>query len=156
MCRSRVDWAEVCSRSKWFEICPQRRSLAYINPRIFSDDNGRVLGYDNSHSFSHRHFMGKMTPEPFPGYEALYDRFDAEWTPKRFELLRLAFKRRRSIGDLATASQRDRSAVSRDVAKLQKLGLVKVELVANPGHGQMKIVTPVATRIAIDASLESA
>lgn len=54
-------------------------ALAYINPLIFSSDNGRVLGYDNSHGFSHRHFMGQMTPEPFPGYEALYDRFDAEW-----------------------------------------------------------------------------
>lgn len=85
-----------------------------------------------------------------------FEEFVTELTPKRFELLRLAFKRRRSIVDLATASQRDQSAVSRDVAKLQKLGLVTVELVANPGHGQMKIVTPVAARIAIDASLEAA
>lgn len=23
--------------------------------------------------------MGEITREPFPGYEALYDRFDAEW-----------------------------------------------------------------------------
>ena len=85
-----------------------------------------------------------------------FEEFVTELTPKRFELLRLAYKRRSSIGDLATASHRDQSAVSRDVAKLQKLGLVKVELVANPGHGQMKIVTPVAARIAIDASLEAA
>ncbi len=54
-------------------------ALAYINPQIFSGDNGRVLGYDNAHGFSHRHFMGVMTLEPFPGYEALYDRFEAEW-----------------------------------------------------------------------------
>lgn len=54
-------------------------ALAYINPLIFSGDNGRVLGYDNAHGFSHKHFMGEMTREPFPGYEALYDRFDAEW-----------------------------------------------------------------------------
>ena len=85
-----------------------------------------------------------------------FEEFVTELTPKRFELLRLAFKRRRSIVDLATASHRDQSAVSRDVAKLQKLGLVTVELVPNPGHGQMKIVTPVAARIAIDASLEAA
>ena len=84
-----------------------------------------------------------------------FEAFVTQLTPKRFELLRLAIKRRRSIGDLATASHRDQSAVSRDVAKLQKLGLVKVETVANPGHGQMKIVTPVATRIAIDANLEA-
>lgn len=85
-----------------------------------------------------------------------FEEFVTQLTPKRFELLRLAIKRRRSINELASASHRDTSAVSRDVATLQKLGLVKVELIANPGHGQMKIVTPVATRIAIDAQLKAA
>ena len=33
-------------------------ALAYINPIIFSGDNGRVLGYDNSHDYSHRHYLG--------------------------------------------------------------------------------------------------
>jgi hypothetical protein len=56
-----------------------RYALAYINPLIFGGDNGRVLGYDNAHGFSHKHFMGEMTREPFAGYKALYDRFDAEW-----------------------------------------------------------------------------
>lgn len=79
------------------------------------------------------------------------EEFVTQLTPKRFELLRLAVKRRRSINELASASRREPSAVSRDVATLQKLGLVRVELVANPGHGQMKIVTSVATRFAIDA-----
>ena len=50
-------------------------ALAYINPLIFSGDNGRVLGYDNSHGYSHRHYMGSITAEP----EALYDRFEQEW-----------------------------------------------------------------------------
>jgi len=54
-------------------------ALAYINPLIFGGDNGRVLGYDNAHGFSHRHFKGGITAEPFPGYEALYERFEAEW-----------------------------------------------------------------------------
>lgn len=54
-------------------------ALAYINPLIFSGDNGRALGYDNSHGYSHRHYMGTITPEPFVGYEALYDRFEQEW-----------------------------------------------------------------------------
>lgn len=54
-------------------------ALAYINPAIYAGDNGRVLGYDNSHGFSHRHFMGQMTAEAFPGYEALYERFESEW-----------------------------------------------------------------------------
>lgn len=85
-----------------------------------------------------------------------FEEFVTQLTPKRFELLRLAIKRRRSINELASASHREPSAVSRDVATLQKLGLVRVELVANPGHGQMKIVTPVATRIAINAELKAA
>ena len=54
-------------------------ALAYINPLIFSGDNGRVLGYDNSHGYSHRHYMGVITPEPFTSYEALSDRFEQEW-----------------------------------------------------------------------------
>jgi predicted transcriptional regulator len=85
-----------------------------------------------------------------------FEQFVTELTPRRLELLRLAIKRHRSIAELATASRRDQSAVSRDVARLERLGLVKVETVANPGHGQMKIVTPVATRIAIDANLAAA
>ena len=54
-------------------------ALAYINPLIYSGDNGRVLGYDNSHGYSHRHYMGSITPESFTSYEELYDRFEQEW-----------------------------------------------------------------------------
>jgi len=54
-------------------------ALAYINPAIYGEDNGRVLGYDNSHGYSHRHFMGSMTAEEFPGYEALYEKVETEW-----------------------------------------------------------------------------
>ena len=53
-------------------------ALAYMNPMIYSGDNGRVLGYDNSHGFSHRHYLGTVTAEAFPGYEALYERFESE------------------------------------------------------------------------------
>ncbi|MBS4038091.1 MAG: hypothetical protein KGZ46_08095 [Hydrogenophaga sp.] len=38
-----------------------------------------MLGYDNRHGYSHRHFMGTVTPEPFTTYEALYERFEQEW-----------------------------------------------------------------------------
>ena len=55
-------------------------SLAYINPRICGPDNGRVLGYDNSHAHHHRHFMGKVSSVDFPGHEALVDRFQREVT----------------------------------------------------------------------------
>jgi hypothetical protein len=53
-------------------------SLAYINPRICGVDNGRVLGYDNSHGRHHRHHMGLVSSISFPGYEALLDRFRQE------------------------------------------------------------------------------
>lgn len=54
-------------------------ALAYINPNIYSGDNGRVLGYDNSHGFSHKHYLGNRTAEDFTSYEALYDLFQDEW-----------------------------------------------------------------------------
>lgn len=38
-----------------------RYSLAYINPRLCVVDNGRVLGYDNSHDYHHRHFRARLT-----------------------------------------------------------------------------------------------
>lgn len=50
-------------------------SLAYINPAVFGADNGRVLGYDNSHDHHHRHFMGKQESFAFTGYEVLARRF---------------------------------------------------------------------------------
>lgn len=55
-----------------------RYSLAYINPRLCAVDNGRVLGYDNSHDYHHRHFMGLVEEIVFPGYEVLVNRFQKE------------------------------------------------------------------------------
>lgn len=82
-----------------------------------------------------------------------FEEFLTQLTPKRFELLRLASKGEQSISDLAIAAHRDPSAVSRDVAKLSALGLIRVEVVANEGHGQKKIVKPVARTISINASI---
>lgn len=87
----------------------------------------------------------------FTSYE--FEDFISQLTPKRFELLRLASKGGRSIADLAAASHRDPSAVSKDVVRLSDLGLVKVESVRNEGHGQKKIVMPVATTISIHAAI---
>ncbi len=85
-----------------------------------------------------------------------FEDFLSKLTPKRFELLRLASKGRHSIADLATASHRNPSAVSRDVTKLTELGLVRVESVANDGHGRKKVVMPVASTISINASIAAA
>jgi len=53
-------------------------SLAYINLRRYSADNGRVLGYDNSHDYHHRHFMGEVEAIQFTTYVALVERFIGE------------------------------------------------------------------------------
>ncbi len=53
-------------------------SLAYVNAAVCAADNGRVLGYDNSHGRHHRHFMGKQEAFEFSGFEALARRFYRE------------------------------------------------------------------------------
>lgn len=53
-------------------------SLVYINPRICVPDNGRVLGYDNSHDYHRRHFMRAVEPVKFDIYELVFKRFHAE------------------------------------------------------------------------------
>ena len=85
-----------------------------------------------------------------------FEDFLTQLTPKRFELLRIASKGRHSIADLAIASNRNPSAVSRDVSKLSQLGLVKVESVSNEGHGRKKLVMPAASTISINATIAAA
>lgn len=54
-------------------------SIAYINHIICSTDNGRVLGYDNSHGFHHKHYMGDMIEvENFSSYLELVEIFEKE------------------------------------------------------------------------------
>lgn len=50
-------------------------NLAFINPGLFAGDNGRVLGYDNSHGRDHRHYVGAEEEFLFVGYERLLARF---------------------------------------------------------------------------------
>jgi hypothetical protein len=56
-----------------------RYSMAYINSEICPVDNGCVLGYDNSHGYHHRHFMGKEEPVNFKNYETTAEKFEKEW-----------------------------------------------------------------------------
>jgi len=54
-------------------------SMAYINHLIFSDDNGRVIGYDNTHHFHHKHYLGEISEvSDFISYQDLVDRFEKE------------------------------------------------------------------------------
>jgi hypothetical protein len=53
-------------------------NLAYINHLVCRVDNGRVLGYDNSHDSHHRHFMGNVQSVRFTDYQSLAKRFHEE------------------------------------------------------------------------------
>jgi hypothetical protein len=54
-------------------------SMAYINHQIFAEDNGRVLGYDNTHNYHHRHYFGEISEvENFTSYQELVKRFEKE------------------------------------------------------------------------------
>ncbi len=54
-------------------------SLAYINHLIFPGDNGRVLGYDNSHDYHHKHYFGEISAvTDFTSYYKLVERFENE------------------------------------------------------------------------------
>ncbi len=69
----------VLRRQIWVDESDEvtRYSLAYINHRLFSGDNGRVLGYDNAHGYHHRHYLGEIeatTFESFDKLEALFQR----------------------------------------------------------------------------------
>ncbi|MEQ9719596.1 MarR family transcriptional regulator [Yersinia alsatica] len=71
----------------------------------------------------------------------------------RIVLLRAVKKHPGSITSLSALLKRDRSAVTRDVAILQKAGLVTVEQKVLPGHGRMKEVKTTAHRLKLEAFL---
>jgi predicted transcriptional regulator len=62
-------------------------------------------------------------------------------------------KTKPTISGLATSLKRDRRAVSRDVKLLEGLGLLKTRSEANPGHGTMTIVEPMAEKYHLEATI---
>jgi hypothetical protein len=56
-----------------------RYNLAYINHRIYPDDNGRVVGYDNAHDSHHRHYFGAVEAIDFLSFEDTEVRFERDW-----------------------------------------------------------------------------
>jgi len=60
-----------------------RYNLAYINHTLHSDDNGRVVGYDNQHGYHHRHYFGVVAPVNFTSFEDIEDQFQTDWTALR-------------------------------------------------------------------------
>ena len=55
-----------------------RYSMVLIDTHNTAADNGRVLGYDNSHGYHHSHYLGKVEPVEFESYESTERRFEAE------------------------------------------------------------------------------
>jgi len=74
-------------------------------------------------------------------------------TSERVRLLRRAKAGSLPISDLASGLRRDVRAVSRDVLLLEKAGLLRTSYRANPGHGRLKIVEPIAREYRLTASL---
>jgi predicted transcriptional regulator len=58
-----------------------------------------------------------------------------------------------TVSGLAVILKRDRRAVSRDVKLLEELGLLRTRNEANPGHGVMTIVEPLAEKYRLEATV---
>lgn len=72
----------ILRRLLWVDVKTgkvSKYSLVYINPLIYALDNGRVLGYDNSHDYDHKHYMGKTTPVDFKSFEETEKLFEEEF-----------------------------------------------------------------------------
>ena len=59
----------------------------------------------------------------------------------------------RTIKELTTRLDRNRSAVTKDVGMLEKMGLIVSSRQSNPGHGFQKVVQAIAPKIEMLASL---
>ncbi len=59
----------------------------------------------------------------------------------------------RTINELSHRLHRNRSAITKDVGLLEKMGLLVSQRQANPGHGIQKVVRSVAPRIELVATL---
>jgi predicted transcriptional regulator len=74
-------------------------------------------------------------------------------TAERVRLLRWTKAGSQPIAELASGLKRDVRAVSRDVLRLEKVGLLRTSYRVNPGHGRYKVVEPVAMEYNLTASL---
>jgi len=74
-------------------------------------------------------------------------------TSERVRLLRKVKGGSHQISALATGLKRDVRAVSRDVALLERAGLLRTSYQSNPGHGRLKMVESVAQEYKLVANL---
>jgi predicted transcriptional regulator len=59
----------------------------------------------------------------------------------------------KTIHELTQSLHRNRSAITKDVGLLEKVGLVVSQRLANPGHGIQKVVRSIAPKIEMVATL---
>ncbi len=59
----------------------------------------------------------------------------------------------KTISELSRRLHRNRSAITKDVGMLEKLGLIISNRQANPGHGIQKVVQSIAPKIEMVATL---
>lgn len=59
----------------------------------------------------------------------------------------------KTINELTQLLHRNRSAITKDVGLLEKVGLVVSQRLANPGHGIQKVVRSIAPKIEMVATL---
>ena len=76
-------------------------------------------------------------------------------TAPRVQLLEAAMQQPRSVTELASALQRNRSAVSRDIRALRERGMLVVNRRVNPGHGMVAIVKATATKFHLQAQISA-
>jgi len=75
-------------------------------------------------------------------------------SPERLRVLYTIRKKTKpTISRLAVILKRDRRAVSRDVKLLEGLGLLRTRNQANPGHGAMTVVEPLAEKYHLEATV---
>ena len=59
----------------------------------------------------------------------------------------------KTINELTQSLHRNRSAITKDVGLLEKVGLVASQRLVNPGHGIQKVVRSIAPKIEMVATL---
>jgi predicted transcriptional regulator len=59
----------------------------------------------------------------------------------------------KTINELTQSLHRNRSAITKDVGLLEKVGLVVSQRLVNPGHGIQKVVRSIAPKIEMVATL---
>jgi predicted transcriptional regulator len=72
-------------------------------------------------------------------------------TPARMTLFKAIKEKPGSIASISERLRRDRSAVTRDISALLRVGILRVESRKLPGHGRMKEVSVAAGRIKLEA-----